>query len=101
MRTIKFLGKRTDRDEFIIGEAVGLGGNSIGCWVSSYGNWELRWYPVEPESIAQFVGRDKDGREVYEGDILVDELEQEYTAEIYDRPEKIHALKLKEASDNA
>ena len=98
MRPIKFLGKRTDRDEFVIGEAVGLGGNSIGCWVSSYGNLELRWYPVEPESIAQFVGRDKDGREVYEGDILVDELEQEYTAEIYDRPEKIHALKLKEAT---
>lgn len=97
MRTIKFLGKRTDRDEFIIGSAVGLGGNSIGCWVSSYGNWELRWFPVEPESIAQFVGRDKDGREVYEGDVLIDELEQEYTAEIYDRPEKIHALKLKEA----
>lgn len=97
MRKIKFLGKRTDRDEFIIGEAVGLGGNSIGCWVSSYGNWELRWYPVEPESIAQFVGRDKDGREVYEGDVLVDELEQEYTAEIYDRPEKIRSLKLKEA----
>lgn len=72
MRPIKFLGKRTDRDEFVIGEAVGLGGNSIGCWVSSYGNWELRWYPVEPESIAQFVGRDKDGREVYEGDTLVD-----------------------------
>ena len=97
MRKIKFLGKRTDRDEFIIGEAVGLGGNSIGCWVSSYGNWELRWYPVEPESIAQFVGRDKDGREVYEGDVLLDELEQEYTAEIYDRPEKIRSLKLKEA----
>ena len=101
MRTIKFLGKRTDRDEFIIGEAVGLGGNSIGCWVSSYGKWELRWFPVEPESIAQFVGRDKDGREVYEGDVLIDELEQEYTAEIYDRPEKIHALKLKEAVTNA
>lgn len=50
-----------------------------------------------PESIAQFVGYDKDGNEVYEGDVLQDELEQEYTAEIYDRPEKIRSLKLKEA----
>lgn len=81
-RPIKFLGKRTDRDEFIIGEAVGLGGNSIGCWVSSYGNWELRWYPVEPESIAQFVGHDKDGREVYEGDILVDKEGNGFTARL-------------------
>ena len=53
--------------------------------------------PVNENSIAQLVGFDRDGREVYEGDILLDELEQEYTAEIYDRPEKIHALKLKEA----
>ena len=49
----------------------------------------------------QFVGVDSAGNEVYEGDILLDELEQEYTAEIYDRPEKIHALKLKEAVTNA
>ena len=69
-RPIRFRGKRTDRDEFIVGSAVGLGENSIGCWVSSYGNWELRWYPVDPDSIAQFVGYDCDGREVYEGDTI-------------------------------
>ena len=82
MRPIKFLGKRTDIDEFIIGEAVDLGGNSIGCWVRVYGDWELRWYPVEPESIAQFVGYDKDGREVYEGDILVDKEGNGFTARL-------------------
>ena len=47
--------------------------------------------------VAQFVGVDSAGNEVYEGDVLIDELEQEYTAEIYDRPEKIRSLKLKEA----
>ena len=62
---------------------------------------ETVWQRVHPESIAQFVGRDANNREVYEGDVLIDELEQEYTAEIYDRPEKIRSLKLKEASDNA
>ena len=51
--------------------------------------------------VAQLIGFDRDGAEVYEGDVLIDELEQEYTAEIYDRPEKIHALKLKEAVTNA
>ena len=62
---------------------------------------EPQQYPKEFSARVYKVGRDKDGREVYEGDVLIDELEQEYTAEIYDRPEKIHALKLKEASDNA
>ena len=65
-----------------------------GYWI--YPGGKNGSYPIEPESIAQLVGFDRDGAEVYEGDVLIDELEQEYTAEIYDRPEKIHALKLKE-----
>ena len=28
------------------------------------------WCEVEPDSVAQFVGYDKTGREVYEGDIV-------------------------------
>lgn len=33
---------------------------------------------VDPDSIAQLVGYDKDGREVYEDDLLVDEGGQRY-----------------------
>lgn len=67
------------------------------CWIKRQEKKHVHIdYPVDEDSIAQLVGYDKDGREVYEGDVLIDELEQEYTAEIYDRPEKIHALKLKE-----
>ncbi|MBQ6006580.1 MAG: hypothetical protein IJL14_10085 [Selenomonadaceae bacterium] len=55
------------------------------------GEWE-----VEPDSVAQFVGYDRNGKEVYEGDTLIDELEQEYIARIYDPPQCISTLALKE-----
>ncbi|MBR1807254.1 MAG: hypothetical protein IJ774_12830, partial [Selenomonadaceae bacterium] len=72
------------------------------CWIKRQEKNHVHIdYPVDEDSIAQLVGFDREGAEVYEGDILLDELEQEYTAEIYDRPEKIHALKLKGAVTNA
>lgn len=37
-------------------------------------------YPVDPDSVAQLVGYDKDGNEVYEGDIIIDENDEEMPA---------------------
>ena len=84
-RPIKFRG-RTCGNVMVYGDLRHVGSTAV-----------IDDTAVYEDSIAQLVGFDRDGREVYEGDILLDELEQEYTAEIYDRPEKIHALKLKEA----
>lgn len=39
-------------------------------------------YTVAPDSVAQLVGYDVDGKEVYEGDTLTDILGNEYTARI-------------------
>lgn len=33
---------------------------------------DVVWFEVEPDSVAQFVGYDCNGREVYEGDIIID-----------------------------
>ena len=89
MRPIKFRG-RTCGNVMVYGDLRHVGTTAV-----------IDDTAVYEDSIAQLVGYDCDGREVYEGDVLIDELEQEYTAEIYDRPEKIHALKLKGAVTNA
>ena len=94
MREIKFRGKTAD-EKIYYGDLIHL---------------EIRNYPVSGEmtkqivpsingeiveEYAQFVGRDRFGAEVYEGDTLLDELENEYTAEIYMRPETVARLVLK------
>lgn len=47
----------------------------------------------------QLCGRDKNGRKVYENDILIDDLGQEHIAEIYDKPNYLATLTLKEKTN--
>ena len=104
MRKIKFRGRCIDNHfphfgEMVYGSLIAYEVNASSFHYSICSHEPVPFhvdYPVDPDSVAQLVGFDADGREVYEGDVLIDELEQEYTAEIYDRPEKIHALELKE-----
>lgn len=100
MRDIKFRGRVLDSNKIDGGKIV-CGMLSI-CTLKDKTHWiyplDGGWgFEVDPDSVAQLIGYDSNGAEVYEGDIVVDELTQEYTAEIYDRPEKIAQLKLKEA----
>lgn len=88
-RTIKFRGVEFFSKKFVYGQTIRETEDGFDMWTGD--DW------LHCTDLAQLVGFDRDGNEVYEGDVLIDELEQEYTAEIYDRPEKIHALKLKEA----
>ena len=41
-----------------------------------------RNFPVDPKSIRQFVAVDKNGQDILEGDIVVDEFGQEFVAEL-------------------
>ena len=65
MRPIKFRG-RDIRGRTLFGD---IRHNNGGCFMFD-GDF---WYEVDSDSIAQLVGYDKDGKEVYEGDIIVDE----------------------------
>ena len=65
-RPIKFRGRGID-GEFYFGD-VYHAGKRVGIHVRGEGIFE-----ADPDSIAQLVGYDANGREVYEGDVIVDQ----------------------------
>ena len=81
MRTIKFRGRVHDNDELdrgkiIFGSLTDYGKNETNLFGASSRFWITpidgdRNFPVDEDSIAQLVGYDVDGNEVYEGDIVI------------------------------
>lgn len=66
MREIKFRGKRVDNGEWVYGY---LSSQMLIAVISPIGNYDE--YVIYPSTIGQFTGlKDKNGKEIYEGDIL-------------------------------
>ncbi len=77
-RPIKFRGKRVNNGEFVFGDLMHMTGNRIGIIFDK----RVAAVEVDPDSVAQLVGYDHDGREVYEDDMLVDKLSNKFTARL-------------------
>ena len=79
---IKFRGKVCGLEKFVYGDLLNT---AQPCIVPTKGNHSP--IPVEKNSVAQLVGYDSDGKEVYETDLLIDSDGHEWSAELLPQAE--------------
>ena len=80
---IKFRGKVCGLEKFVYGDLLNM---AQPCIVPTKGNHSP--IPVEEDSIAQLVGYDTDGKEVYKGDVLLENgSRREWSAELLPQAE--------------
>ena len=85
MKDIKFRGKQIDSGEW----AYGLPSYDTFGKITEIEIWEdcgetMEFYSIDPSTVGQYTGlQDKDGREVYEGDIVQNIYGDIFTVEYY------------------
>lgn len=75
MREILFRGKRIDNGEWAEGWLVIKKDPVLEityCFILAYGKGEcfVTWYPVDPDTVGQYTGMTKNGKRIFEGDVV-------------------------------
>lgn len=84
-KTIKFRGRRAQDGVIVTGDLITWykPGDIVEFQIRVSEGINYNYHDIEKDSIAQLVGYDKEGNELYEGDVVVDQNGKEFQAEIW------------------